>query len=208
MPASRDIQGDPRPTLLQRPLTWCVSLFASFALIAFLRMTDAIDGTTGFILMALSMSLLVPMVRAASAQQRRQGFLSPAITRYNKRFMAASAGYVLGLGLAITINDRIELRQGETVLIALLPIIPIFGMIWTMSRYIVEEEDEYLRHRAIMASLAGLALVLGLGTFWGFLETFEVVPHIWAWWVFPVWAIGMGLSQAWMAFSDRRGNSK
>ncbi|ANU06901.1 hypothetical protein [Paraurantiacibacter namhicola] len=207
MPASPDTQGGSRPSLFQRPLTWCVSFFASFALIAFLRITDAINGTTGFILMALSMSLLVPMVRAASAEQRRQGFISPAITRYNKRFMAASAGYVLGLGLAITINDRIDLGTGETVLIALLPIIPVFGMIWTMARYIVEEEDEFLRHRATMASLTGLALVLGLGTFWGFLETFGVVPHIWAWWVFPVWAMGMGLSQGWMALSDRRGDN-
>ena len=30
-----------------------------------------------------------------------------------------------------------------------------------------------------------------------FLEMFELVPHIWAWWVLPVWAIGLGLAQLW-----------
>ena len=192
-----------RPAVLKRPATWAGSIFASYGLIAGLRMSDAIDATTGFILMALSMLLLVPLVKSAMARQRAQGFLSPAITRYNKRFLFASFGYVLGLGLAVTINDRIELGHGETILIALLPIIPIFGMIWTMARYVSEEQDEFLRHRAVMASLTGLGLVLTLGTFWGFLETFEVVPHIWAWWVFPAWAIGMGVGQCWMTFRDR-----
>ena len=194
-----------RPGLLRRPATWGVSIFASYALISFLRITDAINATTGFILMALSMVLLIPLVKSAMARQRAQGFLSPAITRYNKRFLFASFGYVLGLGLAVTINDRVELGQGETILIALLPIIPVFGMIWAMARYIVEEQDEFLRHRAMMASLSGLGLVLALGTFWGFLETFQVVPHVWAWWVFPAWAMGMGLSQCWMALRGRSG---
>ena len=49
----------------------------------------------------------------------------------------------------------------------------------------------------------GLGVVLAAGSFWGFLETFGVVPHVWAWWTFPVWAIGMGLSQGWMAWRDR-----
>ncbi|MXO86087.1 hypothetical protein GRI38_08610 [Altererythrobacter aurantiacus] len=194
-----------RPGLFRRPSTWGASIFLAFGLILLLRITDAIDATTGFILMVAAMTLMFPLVKTALARQKAQGYLSPAITRYNRRFLLASFGYVLGLGLAVTINDRVALSDGETILIALLPIIPVFGMIWTMARYIVEEEDEYLRHRAIMASLTGLGLVLTFGTFWGFLETFEVVPHIWAWWVFPAWAIGMGISQCWLAFRDRTG---
>ena len=189
----------------KRPGAWAGSIFASFGAISGLRLSGAIDGTTGFILMAFTMILLIPLIKTATARQKARGYLSPAINRYNKRFLLASFGYVLGLGLAVTINDRVELSQGETILIALLPIIPVLGMIWTMARYIVEEQDEFLRHRAVMASLTGLGLVLTLGTFWGFLETFEVVPHVWAWWVFPAWAIGMGVSQCWMTFRDRVG---
>ncbi|MCP9221955.1 hypothetical protein MKP08_04235 [Erythrobacter sp. LQ02-29] len=188
---------------LSKPALWGVSLFASFAIISVLRITGAIGPTTGFILMAIAMIQIIPLVRASMARQRARGYMSPAITRYTRRFVIASLGYMLGLGLAVTIADRVDLSRAESFLIALLPVLPIFGMIWTMGRYLVEEDDEFLRHRAIMASLIGLGLVLTLGTFWGFLESFEVVPHVDAWWVFPVWAMGMGVGQCWMALSDR-----
>ena len=193
------------PGLLGRPSTWGVSIFLAFGAIAALRISGAIGAPTGFILMVLAMTLMIPLGRSSMAKQRRQGFVSPAITRYTRRFLLASFGYMLGLGLAVTIHDQVELGTGESFLIALLPIVPVFAMIWTMARYIVEEEDEYLRHRAIMASLAGLGVVLAFGTFWGFLETFDVVPHIFAWWTFPAWAIGMGLAQCWMALRGRMG---
>ncbi|QWC56702.1 hypothetical protein F7D01_05970 [Erythrobacter sp. 3-20A1M] len=188
---------------LSKPALWGVSLFASFAIISVLRITGAIGPTTGFILMAIAMIQIIPLVRASMARQRARGYMSPAITRYTRRFVIASLAYMLGLGLAVTIADRADLSRGESFLIALLPVLPIFGMIWTMGRYLVEEDDEFLRHRAIMASLIGLGLVLTLGTFWGFLESFEVVPHVDAWWVFPAWAMGMGVGQCWMALSDR-----
>jgi len=188
---------------LSKPALWGVSLFVSFAIISVLRITGAIGPTTGFILMAIAMIQIIPLVRASMARQSARGYMSPAIKRYTRRFVIASLGYMLGLGLAVTIVDRVDLSRGESFLIALLPVLPIFGMIWTMGRYLVEEDDEFLRHRAIMASLIGLGLVLTLGTFWGFLESFEVVPHVDAWWVFPVWAMGMGVGQCWMALSDR-----
>jgi len=157
-----------------------------------------------FILMVFAMLQIIPLTRASLAKQRSTGHLSPAIVRYTRRFLLASFGYMLGLGIAVTIANRVDLSGLESFLIALLPVIPVLGMIWTMARYLIEEGDEFLRHRAIMASLFGLGAVLTLGTFWGFLETFEVVPHIWAWWVFPVWAMGMGLGQCGMALADRR----
>ena len=51
--------------------------------------------------------------------------------------------------------------------------------------------------RAMGYDALALGLVLALGIFWGFLEMFELVPHVWAWWVLPVWAIGLGLAQLW-----------
>ena len=192
----------------RRPAFWVVSLLASFAVIAALRISDAIDPTVGFLLMVLAMVQIIPLTRASMAKQKSTGHLSPAIKNYTRRFMLASFGYMLGLGIAVTINDRIELSQGGAFLIALLPVVPIFGMIWTMGRYVHEEDDEYLRHRAIMASLFGLGVVLSVGTFWGFLESFDVVPHVEAWACFPIWAIGMGIAQCWMTIRDRAGEGE
>ena len=58
--------------------------------------------------------------------------------------------------------------------------------------------------RQTSAALIGLALVLLAGTLWGFLETFGIAPHVPAWWVVPVWAIGLGLGQMIMTSADRR----
>ncbi|MEM6857016.1 MAG: hypothetical protein AAF559_04020 [Pseudomonadota bacterium] len=87
--------------------------------------------------------------------------------------------------------------------VPLLPTVPLLAAMGVMGRYMVEETDEYLRHRTSLAALIGLGLVLVVGTLWGFLETFELVPHIWAWWVFPVWAIGLGIGQSLLARYDR-----
>ena len=81
--------------------------------------------------------------------------------------------------------------------VALLPILPVLGMIAAMARYLKEEDDEYLRLRAVNGALAGLALVLVVGTAWGFLEMFGLLPSIWAWWVFPAWSVGLGAAMCW-----------
>lgn len=182
---------------------WAGMMFASFGAIAALRITDAIGRTTGFVLMVCAMLLIIPLIRAGLAHQRTTGRLSPSIVRYTRRFVIASLGYMLGLGIAIALSERMQLSGGGAFAIALLPVLPIFAMIWAMARYLIEEDDEFLRHRATMASLLGLGVVLAAGSFWGFLETFGVAPHVDAWWTFPVWAIGMGAAQCWMSWRDR-----
>ena len=121
---------------------------------------------------------------------------------YNRRVLVSSFGYALGLGIAVTLWDNYELSRPVVFAISLLPTLPTFGVIWAMARYLAEEQDEYLRHRTIMAALIALGFVLALGIFWGFLEMFELVPHVWAWWVLPVWAIGLGLAQLWQKVRD------
>ncbi|MBU7579080.1 MAG: hypothetical protein KAF27_01215, partial [Porphyrobacter sp.] len=103
-----------------------------------------------------------------------------------------------GLGIALALWNIYTLTGPLAVAIALLPTIPTFAMIWAMGRYLVEETDEYLRYRMVRAAIMSLGMVLAIGIFWGFLETFELVPHVWAWWVLPVWAVGLGLAQLWM----------
>jgi len=190
----------------RKPGLWAGLMLASFGVIAALRMTGAINASTAYVLLIVAALPAIPLIRSGMARKRSQGRLSPATASYTRRFLLASFGYMLGLGLAVTIATRADLGRDGSFFIALLPVLPVLGMIWAMGRYLVEEEDEFLRHRAIMASLLGLGAVLVLGTFWGFLETFGVVPHVDAWWVFPVWAAGMGLGQCWMALGDRTGD--
>jgi hypothetical protein len=189
-----------------RPGLWIGLFLASAGVIAALKVTDAIDSTTGFILFAAATGLLIPFSR--SLGKRGSACVSPAAIRYTKGIAVTSLLYVLGLGLAITLDRRMELSGAVAFLVALMPVIPILAMIWVMGRYLVEEQDEYLRYKAMIASLAGLGLVLAVGSFWGFLETFGLVPHMPGWWAVPVWAIGMGLGQAWMSLRDKAGDGE
>lgn len=185
------------------PAFWATLLLLSFGALIVLRLTGAIEGPVVLLLALVPMGLLIPLVRSAERRQAAQGCASPAIRRYNRGMLVAAFAYLLGLGSATLLYENVALGLATTWAIAFLPILPIFGMIWVMARYLREESDEYLRHRAITASLVGLGLVLGLGSFWGFLESFGLVPHAPGWWTVPVWAIGLGLAQLWMKVRDR-----
>lgn len=170
-------------------------LFAA-AVIASLRVFDVIDRTTGTMLAIIPVALMIAFYRAMQKQTADQLCGSPALLRYNKGVLLTSLGYLLGMAIAVYVWNNAPMSPGLAFGISLLPAIPTLAMIGVMGRYLTDESDEYLRYRAIMAALWGLGLVLTLGTFWGFLEMFEVVPHIWSWWVLPAWAIGMGLGYA------------
>ena len=141
------------------------------------------------------MVLLYPMMRASAKRGTAQGTFTPVMARYNKRMLLASIGYVIGMMSAIYAWNEFEPTGAAAVAIALLPTVPTFVMIWAMGRYLVEENDEYQRYRAMLAALISLGMVLAIGIFYGFLETFGLVPHVWAWWVLPVWAIGLAIAQ-------------
>ena len=179
------------------PYLWVVLYLVAIGIVGTLKLSDAINGPTGFILLALATGLLIPIAR-----QRTAGCASKAMVDYNRRVLVSSFGYALGLGIAVTLWDNYELSRPVVFAISLLPTLPTFGVIWAMARYLAEEQDEYLRHRTIMAALIALGLVLALGILWGFLEMFELVPHVWAWWVLPVWAIGLGFAQLWQKVRD------
>ena len=188
----------------RKPGLWIGLFLASSAVIAVLKVSDAINPPTAFILFAGATGLLIPYARSLSNKPGT----GRAIARYTKGIAVSSLLYVLGLGLAITLDRRMELSGATAFLVALMPVAPILGMVWVMGRYLHEEQDEYLRYRAMIASLIGLGLVLSVGSFWGFLETFGLVPHVPGWWAVPIWAIGMGLGQAWLAWRDKAGGEE
>jgi hypothetical protein len=186
----------------RRPGLWMGLFLASSAVIAVLKVSDAINPATAFILFAGATGLLIPYARSLANKPGT----GRAVARYSKGIAVTSLLYVLGL--AITLDRRMELAGAAAFMVALMPVAPILGMVWVMGRYLHEEQDEYLRHRATIASLIGLGLVLSVGSFWGFLETFGLVPHVPGWWAVPIWAIGMGLGQVWMAWRDKAGGEE
>ncbi len=190
---------------MARPGLWAGLMLGSGGLLVGLKVTGAINPTTAYILAIIPVAFLFVLARSLNAA--RSGACGAnanrAALRYTNGMMATSIAYMLGLGIAIWTFRNLEPSEAVTWGLAMLPIAPILAMIYVMGRYIVEEHDEYLRHRAIMAALIGLGFVLAIGSFWGFLETFELVPHVPGWWAVPIWAMGMGLGQGWQSLRQR-----
>lgn len=141
--------------------------------------------------------LLIPFVRAGEVYQQLTGAGSAALRRYNRRFILASFAYSATLMAAIWASEDGHWPLPVLVLIALAPAVPVVAMIWTMARLIVEEQDEYLRAGYIQDALFATGLMLALAATWGFLEQFDIVPHLPSWWVFPAWAVSLGIGQCW-----------
>jgi hypothetical protein len=186
-----------QPARPARPWLWATLFAANMALIAAAAILDLIEQPAPAILAALNMALLVPMARAARRRQEQTGAMSPALRAYNRRVLTALVLYAVAMIGGGMLYDRFEPDGPALWLLALAPLGPLLGVIWAMVRYYREEDDEYLRHRAVVGALVGLVLVLCLGTIWGFLEMYGLVPHVWNWWVFPVWAIGLGIGTCW-----------
>ena len=174
---------------------WATAFMIGMFAAGLLLFTDFIRPPWGMAVMLLPMLLLIPMVRASERMQRATGAASPVAVRYNRRMLAASFAYVIGFLIAVALFDDQAVSKPVAAMLSLLPTLGAFGMIWAMARYVIEESDEYLRARMVDAALVATGVLLAIGTFWGFLTTFRVAPHVPMWAVVPVWAIGLAIGQ-------------
>lgn len=188
-------QGSARRAMILWGLAFVLGTFG----VAGLSVVADFGSALSSALFVAAMLLLIPFLRAAERNQRIKGCASSASSHYNRRMLVASMLYVITLMGAIWLSKVATYPAPVYVAIAIAPSLPIIGMVWAMARLLVEEEDEYLRSRHIHHSLVATGIVLTLATVWGFLEQFNVVVHIPAYWVFPAWAIGLGISQLWSA---------
>lgn len=172
---------------------WMAGFVASMFGVAWLVDGLAISSTWKMVASLSPMLLLIPMVRALEKTQRACGSFSPAMHAYNRRVLTWSFAYVILLVAAILANRTWHPSGPLAWGIAVLPALPIFFFIWSMGAYLIEEGDEYLRQRQIMAALCATGFLLAVATCYGFLETFKLVPHIESWAAVPVWAVGLAL---------------
>jgi hypothetical protein len=120
---------------------------------------------------------------------------SPARRRYERRLMAVMSVYVVALIAAIGAFQRLHPTGPLAWALAIAPALPVVSSIGVMGLYLREETDEFERAVVIQSSLWALGGLLAASTIWGFLELFDLVPHIQAWWAFPVWAVILGPAQ-------------
>lgn len=117
-----------------------------------------------------------------------------ASARYLKRMMLVMIVYVAGVFFAEFLFDRYALSGVVAFVVALVPALGILGFIWAIGRYVLEEQDEYIQMREIQKFLIATGFMMVIITIYGFLEQYNLVPHIPAYFAFVVWCAGLGVA--------------
>jgi len=118
---------------------------------------------------------------------------SAAWNRYNWRVIWLGLLYAAFL-IGAVYGFKHQLISGAFAYIAaVLPAVPIIGIFGAIGRYLVEEQDEYVRMLMVRQTLWASGFALSVATVWGFLESFNLVEHVDAYSVAIVWFAGLGL---------------
>ena len=118
---------------------------------------------------------------------------SPAWKRYNWRVVWLSLLYAIFLVGAVY-GFKHHLVPGQLkYFVAILPALPIIGVFGAIGRYLVEEQDEYVRMLMVRQTLWASAFTLSIATIWGFLDNFGLVGHVDGYWIAVLWFFGLGL---------------
>jgi hypothetical protein len=118
---------------------------------------------------------------------------TPAWKRYNVRLICLSLLYCAFLLPAVYGFKHQLVPNSVAYLVAILPAVPIIGIFAAMGRYLVEEQDEYVRVLMVRKILWASGLTLSVATIWGFLDNFRLVGHADGYWLLVVWFAGLGL---------------
>jgi hypothetical protein len=119
--------------------------------------------------------------------------MSPAAKRYSVRVIVLSLIYGAFLLPAVYAFKHHLIGGVLAWVVAVLPALPIVGIFAAIGLYLVEEKDEYLRMMTVRQTLWASGIMLSLATIWGFLESFDMVSHIPAYYASVLWFAGLGI---------------
>jgi len=106
---------------------------------------------------------------------------TPAQRRYNRSVLLLCTAYALILFGVITFFRNSAPTGVSAYAAAILPALPIIGVFVAMGRYLSAERDEYIRMLTVRQ------------TIWGFLENFDLVGHVDAYYAAVLWFGGLGI---------------
>ena len=120
-------------------------------------------------------------------------YKSPAIRRYMIRIIALGLVYAILLIAAVTVFRFHHPSGPSAYALAILPALPVIGMIWAVMRLLVEEQDGYLRMLHVRQALFATGFSLTVMTFWEFLQNFDLVaPGNGGFGAAFFWLVGLG----------------
>jgi hypothetical protein len=103
---------------------------------------------------------------------------NPAAKRFMRRNLITMLLYALSLALSISVFLRFHPTGVLAYLLAVLPAIPLTGLLALFGLYLAEEKDEFQRSIGVQAMLWGIGGTLAVTNIWGFLESFVHFRHL------------------------------
>ncbi|MBW0144111.1 hypothetical protein [Sphingomicrobium clamense] len=158
-----------------------------------LNLSDIKDPLVANLIMASPMVFIVKAGLNAMANAGTQGAVGSPTRNYLKRMLIVSLTYVGSLIAAVMLIDEGDPITPLSMIIAIVPGLAVVGYFWAIGRFILEVKDEFIRMLNIRQSLIATAISLSAASVWGFLENFEQVPHIDAYWWPILWFFGLGV---------------
>lgn len=167
-----------------------VMLGASLFAIDYFKMNNTLTAN-GVVLFSMVFLAKAGMNAAANAGER--GKSGGASRNYLIRMLAVSVAYVGSIFAASTLIDEGDPITVLSVFIALVPGIAVAAYFWAIGKYLAEQQDEFLRMLLVRQSLIATGLAFSAASIWGFLENFDQVQHVDAYWWPILWFFGIGV---------------
>lgn len=165
-----------------------ISSVVSALMVLFLWKSDAIGITTAYILSIVPTALMVfAFVRSLGQTEGK------ASHRYLTRMALVMAFYLLTLFLAENMIEERGVTGPLAAFLALLPGLSFAGVVWIFGGLIIEEQDEFYRMLYVRQGLIATAISFTLAAVWGFLETYNIVEPVAAFWWPTIWCFGLGI---------------
>jgi hypothetical protein len=119
---------------------------------------------------------------------------NPPEHRYVIRMWIIAALCVLFSAVAVVVFRHSHPPGALSYLVAVLPALPIMGVLVYTGVYLTEEKDEFQRNLLVQSLLGGTGGILAVVTAWGYMEDFARAPHLDLIWVYPLFWLCAGIS--------------
>jgi len=112
----------------------------------------------------------------------------------NRRFLLRVGVSTLVLAISVVAaRHLIEQQLVNSVLvwaIGLVPGLAMLGIFYAYGMLMIEQKDEFIRMLIFRQFIIATGIALSFATVWGFFEEFDLVDHIYSYYVVVAWIVG------------------
>jgi hypothetical protein len=120
---------------------------------------------------------------------------TPVRRQYLVRTLIVTAIYIAGIFGASYLIGNVGVSRPLAFAVALVPGLAMVGMFANTMSMIAATKDEFMRMLAVRQQLIAAGFAMALASVWGMLEMFDLVPHVAAFYIVVLWAIGLFVGQ-------------